>query len=74
MTDLKIVIEKVEKEREELKEKIEKLEKMISSEKFVKFDTETRVQLITQLHHMTGYNSALICRIAHMREMLQKKE
>lgn len=74
MTDLKIVIEKVQKEREELKQKIDKLEKMISSETFVTFDTETRVQLLTQLHHMSGYNQALICRVAHMREMTAKKE
>lgn len=74
MTDLKIVIEKVEKEREELKQKIEKLEKMISSETFATFDTDTRVQLLTQLHHMSGYNQALICRVAHMREMIAKKE
>ena len=74
MTDLKIVIEKVQKEREELKQKIDKLEKMISSETFVTFDTETRVQLLTQLHHMSGYNQALIYRVAHMREMTAKKE
>ena len=74
MTDLKIVIEKVQKEREELKQKIEKIEKIISSETFVTFDTETRVQLLMQLQHMNGYNKALILRVAHMREMIAKKE
>lgn len=73
MTDLKNVIEKVAKEREELKQKIEKLENMISSETFATFDTETRLQLLTQLHHMSGYNQALICRVAHMREMITRK-
>ena len=74
MTDLKIVIEKVKKEREELKQKIEKLEKMILSETFSTFDTETRLQLLAQLRHMSGYNEALICRVVHMRKMIERKE
>lgn len=74
MTDLKIVIEKVQKEREELKQKIEKLEKMILSETFSTFDTETRLQLLAQLRHMNGYNDALICRVVHMRKMIERKE
>lgn len=73
MTDLKIIIEKVQKEREDLKQKIEKLEKMVSSETFVTFDTETRMQLLAQLRHMSRYNEALIYRIVHMRRMIATK-
>lgn len=74
MTDLKIVIEKVQKEREELKQKIEKLEKMILSETFSTFDIETRAQLLSQLRHMNMYNEDLISRVVHMRKMIERKE
>lgn len=74
MIYLKNVIEKAQKEREELEQKIEKLKKIISSGTFVTFDAETRVQLLSQLYHMSMYNKILISRVKHMREMTAKKE
>lgn len=73
MTDLKIVIEKVTEERKAIEQKKQKLESFIMSKNFQKLDTETRVQLLTQQHHINGYSNALMCRVAHMREMLEEK-